>query len=395
MATTSSAGRARSQLPSDRGNPRLKLGDRYAGIPVAGAIGMARRALHGGRRPVPERWERIGLLKTAGIGDTVLLSAILADLRAQRPDARVSLFVTRTNAGFAALLEGPDEVVVLPVRDPLGAARALRRRRLDVLVDFGAWPRLDALLCSLSGAVCTVGQRTRGQHRHWGYDLVLDHRADLHELDLYRRLIGTVGIRAGHDPHVAPPPGTAAPLTAPYAVLHLWPGGANFHERSWPLDHWRALAEELHGRGLDLALTGGPGDAAPTRGLVERWRAAGLRAHCAAGGSPADCLAWVAGARGVVSVNTGVMHLAAAAGVPTVGLSGPTSCRRWGPVGARARCVPSPVVPDGYLDLGFERDDRYPDAMSSITVLSVLAAWDDVTTRPGPDSRIGVAPPVR
>jgi hypothetical protein len=35
-------------------------------------------------------------------------------------------------------------------------------------------------------------------------------------------------------------------------------------------------------------------------------------------------------------------------------------------------------VPDGYLDLGFERDERYSDCMQAITVASVLAAWADL-----------------
>ena len=36
------------------------------------------------------------------------------------------------------------------------------------------------------------------------------------------------------------------------------------------------------------------------------------------------------------------------------------------------------MVPDGYLNLGFEHDDRYRDCMRAITVEMVLGAWDDV-----------------
>src|ERR1700688_577724 len=149
-----------AQLPADRGNRTLKALDRIAGIPAVGAAGVARRLR--GRRPVPKDWQSIGLVETAAVGDVILLSGVVQDLRAARPNARIVLFVTATNAGFARLLDGPDEVVVLPVRAIASAVRRVRAEDLDVCVDFGAWPRFDALVTTLSGARCTVGRRTTG-----------------------------------------------------------------------------------------------------------------------------------------------------------------------------------------------------------------------------------------
>jgi hypothetical protein len=44
----------------------------------------------------------------------------------------------------------------------------------------------------------------------------------------------------------------------------------------------------------------------------------------------------------------------------------------------------SPLVPDGYTNLGFEQDDRYRDAMSAITVDTVVGAWDDLMAEVDP-----------
>lgn len=365
-----------AQLQRDRGNPRLKFLDRYAGIPVVAALGLVRRVR--GRRPVPSAWRTVGLVVTAGIGDTVLLTGIVHDLRQARPDARIVVFVTANNAGFARLLDGPDAVVELPVRHVWRAVRAVRHERCDVMVDLGAWRRLDAVLTALSGAQVCIGRRTPGQHRHFALDVVVDHRRD-HELDNDRRLVAALGVVSTSRPVLPVDAGAPAPLGEPYVVLHLWPGGANFEERSWPTDRWLELARALATRGFDVVLTGGPEDAAATQALVERWRAEGVRAHAAAGCSWIDTLAWLQHASGVISVNTGVMHVAAAMAVPTIALNGPTSGRRWGPVGAHTRCVASPMIPDGYLDLGFERDDRSRDCMQAITLEAVLAAWDDVS----------------
>lgn len=370
-----------AQLQADRGNARLKFLDRYAGIPVIVTLGAARRVR--GDRPVPADWKTIGLVKTVGIGDLVLLSAVIRDIRTARPDARIVLFVSANNAGFAQLLDDVDTVVTLPVRNIPRALQLVRAEHCDVVVDFGAWPRFESLLTVLSDARCTVGMRTPGQHRHFAYDVVVDHDTG-HEIDNYRRLIAGAGIESTSDPSLRPDPAAVRPRAGQYVVLHLWPGGANFEERSWPVDRWRAVAEALNERGFDVVLTGGPGDVAPTEALVAEWRAGGVRAESIAGTSPEETLVWLRFASGAVSVNTGVMHLAAAVGVPVVALNGPTPVARWGPLGAPSRSLVSPLVPNGYLNLGWERDERYHGAMAAITVDAVIAAWDDLMNDTNP-----------
>jgi ADP-heptose:LPS heptosyltransferase len=365
-----------TQLHSDRGNPRLKFLDRYAGIPVVAALALRRRAL--GRREVPSEWGTIGLFVTAGIGDAVLLTGVLHDLRVARPDARIVLFVTANNASFARLVDGPDKVVELPVRQLWSAVRQIRAEHCDVIIDFGAWRRFDAVLTALSDAQVIIGLRTAGQYRHYAFDVVVDHHRD-HEIDNDRRLIATVGVESKSLPSIPFDESAPSPQEMPYAVLHLWPGGANYEERSWPADRWLELARELNARGLDAVLTGGPEDVDATEALCASWRDEGVRARSVAGTSWAETILWLRHARGVVSVNTGVMHVAAALEVPTIALNGPTSCRRWGPVGVHTRCVASPLIPDGYLNLGFERNEHYRDAMLGITVGMVVGAWEELS----------------
>jgi heptosyltransferase-3 len=365
-----------TQLHSDRGNPRLKFLDRYVGIPIVAALALARRVR--GRHPVPSNWSTIGLFVTAGIGDAVLLTGVLRDLRAARPDARIVLFVTSNNASFARLVDGPDAVVELPVRQLWSAVQQVRDEHCDVTVDFGAWRRFDAVLSALSGARATVGLRTAHQYRHYAFDVVVDHHRD-HEIDNDRRLIATVGIESKSLPTIPVDASAPSPHDGPYVVLHLWPGGANYEERSWPEERWFALAQGLNARGFDAVLTGGPEDAAATDALAAAWRSKGVRARSVAGTSWTETLVWLGHASGTISVNTGVMHVAAAVAVPTIALNGPTSGRRWGPVGVHTRSIASPIVPDGYLNLGFEQNEHYRGSMLGITVGVVLDAWDDLS----------------
>ena len=112
-----------------------------------------------------------------------------------------------------------------------------------------------------------------------------------------------------------------------------------------------------------------------TEPFVETLRSRGLQAEPFAGMDGFKSLArMLQRARAVVSVNTGVMHLAAIVGAPTVSLNGPTNGARWGPVGPRALGVEAPGEGCGYLHLGFDFDGHGTDCMERITVDLVVAA---------------------
>ena len=81
-------------------------------------------------------------------------------------------------------------------------------------------------------------------------------------------------------------------------------------------------------------------------------------------------------ARALISVNTGIMHLRAILGTPTISINGPTSADRWDPVGERVSNVCLSDGGGGFLDLGFEYRGRHEDVMSKISVLDVKLAVD-------------------
>ncbi len=365
-----------------------RLLDFYLGVPLVFLVG----ALHRRRTP-PQRIASIGLLQTSAIGDTVLITAALADLRRAFPDARLVMVLGPANAELGKLIGAADDIVVLPVRKPWRAVPLLRRLALDVLIDFAPWPRLNALYSALSGARYTIGFETGGQHRHFAYDGRARHRTDRHEIENHGALIALLGVRPSGRPALilaaAGQGGGQTELGAePYQpdliVLHPWPGGSAAALKRWPAEGWVALARALAERGFRMVITGGGQDSGPTDALI---RAAGLppdRLSSRAGAlSLAGTAALLCRARALVSVDTGTMHLAAALGVPVVALHGPTSPARWGPVGERCAAVASPAPGAGYIQLGFDFPPNPPPCMEAITVEAVLAALDRVLARDG------------
>jgi ADP-heptose:LPS heptosyltransferase len=353
---------------------RRKL-DFLFGVPLLWCLGILRRF----RRPhIDTGLGPVGFIRTAAIGDTVLLAAILHDARRRWPKRRLLVFLGESNVGLGALLESSCEIVSIYVNDPIASLRILRKHALEVALDFGPWPRLDALLTCCSGAKIVGGFATPGQCRHYAFDLIANHRADVHELENYRAMARAIGIESQTLPTLAPP-AVAVPeeFRQRWVALHPWPGGFRSELREWTDDAWIEVADYLAQNGFAIAITGGPGDRPRVQALGELLvkNIPSLNLLNIKARSLLDVAALLQTAEAVISVNTGIMHLAAALGVPTVGLNGPTSSKRWGPVGEQVRSVEPRGGGGGYLHLGFEYD-RTKDlaCMRRIHVADVIDA---------------------
>ena len=138
---------------------------------------------------------------------------------------------------------------------------------------------------------------------------------------------------------------------------HLFGTRAFFHVgsgspiKNWPVSGWTALAARLEEQFDELTLVSGEADEGPTAEFLRTYRSAKLKVRQ---NLPILDLAHeLAAADLFVGHDTGVTHLAAALGIPTVALFGPTDPMIWGPLGDQTRIVSSE---DGTMEgLEFER----------------------------------------
>ncbi len=312
---------------------------------------------------------RIGFLRTAGIGDTVLMAACTKTVKDVWPGARLFV-VAGANGPVAELLPGVDEVIQIDARRPLAALTSLRRRGpFDILVDFGQWPRVDALLSALSGARFRVGFQTAGQYRHFAYDLTAEHRDDRHEADNFSALLECVGLSVHGRPELSAPDGPVAPRRV---VVHMFSGGSEGRRKEWPQEHWIAVIRGLLDRGYQVVLTGTGAEEVTAKAVAASFNE---QVQSLAGRLELrELVEMVARSALTISVDTGVAHIASALGVPLVGLYGPTSPDRWGPLGDNGIAVVGDSDCVGCISLGFERACTETDCMRSIPPERVLEA---------------------
>lgn len=355
----------------NRGSVRNRLLDRYIGIPILFAMALLKRKSH----PRTEL-RRIGIMASPGLGDTLLNSAAVHDLRTHFPDAKIIYIVPATSEAAAQLLPGLDEIVRICMTKPILALRAIRSCKLDAIIDFTPWPRLTAFYCAASGAKLKVGFRSPGQYRHWNYDIIADHSRDCHELENFRTLLRALGLNPIAEPVLnLPPPASRSRIgAARRIVFHPWASGERASLREWPEEQWVQLARSLKDPETTIIITGGPADLDQCTALRQRMAAAGIEVELLCGPSGLKAVAATFQTVDlVVSVNTGIMHLAAIIGAPTISLNGPTATHRYGPVGPRAASV-EPRDGGGFLHFGFEFDGNPSDTMLQISVADVLDA---------------------
>ena len=370
-----------------RGSRRARLLDRYLGIPLVFLAGQFRR-----KRSLPLHPCKIGLLNTAAVGDTVLMSGPLADLREAYPKTEIVLLTGPNNYEAGCLLKSVDRVIKLDVWNPLSAIKAVREQHFDLFLDFGPWCRLNAIIAICSGADFIGGFRTNAQGRHYGYDLVVDHSEKAHELENHRGLIRALGIRPQRAPSLPCEPAVhpaSYDRSKRFVVFHLWPGGSSARFREWPVGRWVALAEDFAMDQYDVVFTGAAHQRTLNDSIIAEVKdSLRPRIRNAAGLSLRETLQILQGAKLVVSVDTGVMHMAAASGVPLVALHGPSSPHRWGPVSENALVVEPSVRGCGLLNLGFEKVRGGTACMNAISYGAVKTACNTALRKDIPGRRI-------
>jgi ADP-heptose:LPS heptosyltransferase len=312
---------------------------------------------------------RVLFVTATRIGDAVLSTGILSHLVERCPGARLTIAAGPLAAPLFAAVPGLERLIVVEKRrfgqHWLSLYRAVAARRWDIVVDL----RGSALAWLLrAGERRVAGRRDSGEHR-----------------------VRELGRLFGLDPPPAPRL-WLAPEHRRAAEALLPPGGpvlaigpaANWRGKQWRAENFAALAQRLvapegimpGARVAVLAAAHERRQAAPLLAALPPPRVVDLVGRT----DLPVAAAVLQRTRLFVGNDTGLMHLAAAAGVPTLGLFGPSPAARYAPWGDHCAVAQTAVPFAELFPPGF--DHRTTDTlMDSLSVESAEAAARELWRR--------------
>jgi len=301
--------------------------------------------------------KRILVLRYRFIGDTILTVPFLRNLRRAEPDAEITWVVS---PGTTEIIQGIPYVDELLVWDPvtIHADSSGGHRTVGQKLEFVKHLRgrcfdkayvlkrsfSSALMGVFAGAGERVGFNTEGR----GLLLTkrVPYRMDSHEVENFLDVLRADGVAVTDNylEYWLEPSevqrGDELLTTAgivpgePLALIHPF---AAYPPRGWHLEDFAALATGLATQGLRPVVLGGGRDNGSYQEIQGHFPAAtvSLVGVC----NLRETMAVLKRGALFVGNDSGIMHLAAAAGIPMVALFGPQSPVRFGPWSSKARVI--------------------------------------------------------
>jgi ADP-heptose:LPS heptosyltransferase len=352
-----------------RGNVLLKKLDRYIGIPVLKIL-----SLFHSQKKCPKSVERVAILLTPAIGDTILTQTLLRDIKHFDPFVHITLYLPDNVVETAKLIGNSDEIITLNYSAVVQTIKTIRQKQYDVFIDAGQWTRLSAIFTLFAKAKHTRGFETTGQYRHYGFDEAVHHNDAVHEIINIKNLQWAHYNRDAHYPAIEFK--TPSSIDNKRVVIHTKPGGVKSHLKEWDAKNWVCVIQYLCSKGMTVYLTGSKDDTSSLQELIRQCGANNV--VNAAGESLTETAELVRNSFLMISVNTGIMHLAAAVGCNLIALHGPTNYLRWGPLNKNSVSIQSTYHSAPCLNLGFEYacKDRTGECMKQISKQAVIGAID-------------------
>ncbi|HEY5649354.1 MAG TPA: glycosyltransferase family 9 protein [Nitrospiria bacterium] len=307
--------------------------------------------------------DRFLIVKLGAVGDVVHSLPVLETLRTRFPSARIGWVV---EGAAEPLLRGHpllDEVILLDrgrLKAPGGLryfrswARSLKGKKYGVAIDLHNLLKTGVISFS-SGAPVRIGfRRFREGNFIFTNRRVGEYKKYPHAVQKYLSLLGPLGINPGDwkirfglhwDPEDEKTSGAFWDENnwGPDEKVVAINPGANWPSKQWPLGRFSQLADRLSGKyGVRILLLWGPGERNLAQGIAGGMDEASFIAPET---TLRSLLPLLLKCRLMISGDTGPVHLAAALGVPTVCLFGPSHPRRNAPFGEGHVVVQSPVPP--------------------------------------------------
>jgi heptosyltransferase-2 len=329
------------------------------------------------------------------IGDFVRCHSVVKLLRAQAPERPVDIVSSTLCAPLADYMPGVRQAIVADLpRRRLGialqrqlAGRLRANHYAQALVMSRKWKA--ALAPWLAGIPLRTG--FAGEVR---FGLINDVRYGERRLPRMIDQMGALALPKGANlptewplPELKVPPDEVARWRSARGlendvrpIVTLSPGAVG-EGKAWPPGHYAALARALAGDGASIWVLGGPNETPLAKEIAA---AGGANVHDLTGNDLRNAILAMAAADVAVTNDSGLMHVSAAIGTPTVAIFGPTSPWHWKPLNPVAAILEPPGDEAARERARIEGNDAVSHRRTAdVAVETVLAAVREVLRQAG------------
>lgn len=347
--------------------------------------------------------KKILVMKFWGMGSIVLATPALRALKRAYPTAAVTFLTFEQNEGVCRMITAIDHVY--PYRAQTLATflvsfvdlvRFLRRERFDVVVDLEFFANFASIISALSGATITVGFHTPKFWRESFYTKRVSFDHSKHICDIFLKAPQALGAAAdgSHlESLVVDDEAGATQLeqllvqrqvasTDPLICINVNASPLDY-KRRWPLAYYRELIQRLlaHAQRSRLILIGSTEETGYVTELMTSLSPDPRLINLCGLVSVEQLVLLLQRSHLFIGNDSGPLHLAAAAGIPTVSFFGPETPALYGPRGSSHAVLYKNIPCSPCLNVYNSKDNSSCRNNICMKTITVEEAWAAVQER--------------
>lgn len=304
------------------------------------------------RRKLPKIIKKICVIKLSGIGDAILTLPLLKKLKEKRKEVLVIAakenFIVYKNQPFI------NEVILFDIKR-LNFFRIFRfilkikKRNIDVVIDTSQTANFSAILSFLISKFCIGFANPKTPARNKLYDVVIKQNPSKHMVFNFLNLGKPIGIKYNSkEINLIKLPFSkkdnkkiASMLRKSKNLVGLHPCSI-FDYREWPKENWVKIIEYLIDRyNVNIVIVGSKEESLKvfqlTEGIKEEYR--GKIINLAGKLELSELFALMPKLKLFIANDGGPMHVAAAQGIPVIGLFGTDTPLRYAPFNHKSLAI--------------------------------------------------------
>lgn len=290
---------------------------------------------------------KILIIKPSSLGDVIHALPFLKAVKNTWPDSRVDWVISRNLKGIIEDNPLIDDLIILnkdswkrirkipeTIKELSSLKKTLKSKHYDMVIDLQGLLR-SGLIAYSTPTTVKVGFADSREGSRFFYDKRVVVDKNLHAVDKCLEVAESIGAKVGKDSvplyiNEETKKNIRTLLGNINEYIVIVPS-ARWPSKRWPAENFASLISKIK---IPCIITGSKGDVRIANKIMEG--TSGLSNQvinlCGKTGLK-ELAALIAGAKGVVSNDSGPMHIAAAFGKPVVAIFGPTDPEKTGPYG--------------------------------------------------------------